>query len=83
MTGSSRQIVNGLLVNNAVGLDRQKRDQIRAIVHKLEQEYKMGAHHSDVFEHNWRKAACSVGRLKRGNPTKHANLRTRLEQIKH
>jgi intein-encoded DNA endonuclease-like protein len=82
-TSSSRQMVNGLLVNKKVALDRSKRDNIRASVFKLEEAFSLGANFSEQFERNWRSVACNVGRLKRGNPIQHANLRNRLEQIRY
>ncbi len=80
---TSQQTVNNLLVNNhRVGLPRDKRREIRAQVEHLEYSYRHGMYQSDEYVRNWRRAASSVGRLKKGHPKLYKNLRIRLKEVK-
>lgn len=81
MTRSSSQLVNRLLVNNVVSLDRNTRDRIRASVFRLEEAFRYGVESTADYEKNWKRATCNVGRLKRGNKVQHASLRGRLDRF--
>lgn len=82
-TNSSRQLVNNQLVNgNKVGIPREKRRIIRALVHQLEVDYNHGAADMQLYEIKWQKTCAKVGQLKSGHSEQYSSLRAVLDIIK-
>ncbi len=79
----SRQSVNNQLVNNAkVGIPTEKRQIIRAQVHRLESDFSCGMSCTDIYKIKWRSVCQRVGLLKNGHISKRNKLRKRLRAIR-
>lgn len=80
---NERQEVTGLLINNRITINKEKRDKIKKKIYNLEQEFEYGCAITEAYKKKWNDTASSVGILKRMDPSLHKKLRSRLEKIKY